>query len=389
MASEISIPSLGGATEALAVNSNGSVIYVTGSSVSARAVDGEAFRATWDGTQIQNLALGYIPGGQSPNPVFQSLGVAVNRNGVVAGSSDQGRAIFEYDQAMVSAGEMIDGAVVYGISDDRVKVGIDADGVIWEANQTRRPVSNPYDDIEYVYGVSPDHSVIAGSGYVFGAGGYSVEKLMWWTYDGTAHEVLDNEGHFIDGRLTSATNGDVGYLVGRSNPSTEGDLLHIQSTNQTLHIVDWFESLSGQSLPAETSVWGPEIAYDAASGRVAIISGGYLFTANINNHPPVAQADAYTTPVNVPLVVNAPGVLGNDTDDGLGTVARCWSRDLATARWNCTTTAVSRTRRRPDSIVRIRSRTRPTTGTTTATSSRSISPWTRRTPGTTDCCRAT
>ena len=34
VSNELTIPSLGGATEALAVNSNGSVVYMTGSSVS-------------------------------------------------------------------------------------------------------------------------------------------------------------------------------------------------------------------------------------------------------------------------------------------------------------------------------------------------------------------
>jgi hypothetical protein len=321
VSNNLTIPSLspGGATEAFAVNSNGSVVYMTGYSVSPQAPDyGEAYRATWDGNQIQNIGLGYIPGENSQDPVFRSVGVAVNSSGVVAGSSDAGRAIFEYDQQMVDAGELVDGGVIYGISDDRVKAGIDVTGVVWEAdNQTRRAVTDPYGDGVYVFGVSPDHSALLGSGFIFGVGGYSIEKLMWWTYDGAVHVVEDGQGKPIDGRLTSGTNTDVGYYVGRSNPPADGDLLHIESTNQTLRIVDWFESLSGLDLPAETSVWGPEITYDYDSGQVAIISGGYLFTAKIwdDNQPPVAQGDSYATPVGVALTVDAPGVLANDTDD--------------------------------------------------------------------------
>ena len=219
----LTIPSLGGKTEVLAVNSNGSVIYMTGYSVSDDADAGEAYRAIWDGTQIQSTALGYLPGENSLDPVFQSIGIAVNRNGVVAGSSDNGLAIFEYDQAMVRAGEMIDGAIIYGISDDRVKVGIDITGVIWEDDNSHAAGgADPYGDGVYVFGVSPDHSVVAGSSFVFGVGGYSIEKLMWWDYDGTARIVQDDEGNFFDGRLTSATNSDVGYHVGRSNPPAAG-----------------------------------------------------------------------------------------------------------------------------------------------------------------------
>jgi hypothetical protein len=319
--SALTIPTLGGATTALAVNSNDQVVYMTGYSVTDEAVNGEAFRAVWDGSQMQILGLGSIPAEGSVDPEYQSMGVAVNRNGVVAGMSDNGRALFEYDQAMVPVGELIDGAVVYGISNDRVKAGIDITGVVWEPdNATRREVGDPYNDGTYVFGISPDSSVIVGSAFIFGVGGYFIEKLMWWDYDGTAHVVQTNEGGFIDGRLTGATNSDVGYLVGRSNPPTQGDLLHIRSTNDTLKIVDWFESLSGQEIPAETSDWGPEITYDADTGRVAIISGGYLFTTIIENQAPVAVADAYTALVDVPLNVAAPGVLVNDSDDGIGTM---------------------------------------------------------------------
>ena len=83
----------------------------------------------------------------------------------------------------------------------------------------------------------------------------------------------------------------MGYYVAQAPVTSPGDLLHIESTNQTLRIVDWFESLSGLELPAETSEGGPQISYDYDSGQVAIVSGGYLFTVKIwdDNQPPVAQ----------------------------------------------------------------------------------------------------
>jgi len=318
VADAVTIPALGsGKTEVLAVNSNDTVVYMTGSSVSPDAPTGEAFRAIWDGTQITNMGLGYIPGGGSEH-VAQSMGTAVTPNGLVAGLSDNGHAIFQYDSAMVSAGPIVDGAVIYDISDDGVKVGIDIKGVIWEAdNTTRREVVDFYGDGTYVFSVSPDHGVLVGSTFVFGVGGYFIEKLMWWDYDGTHHVIYDDQGHFIDGRLTSATNADVGYYVGAANPPSLGDILHIRSTNETVQVVDWFESLSGQSLPPQSSTWGPEIAYDYDTGTVAIISGGYLYLAQIwdSNQAPVSAADTYNTAVDIPLTVDAPGVLQNDTDD--------------------------------------------------------------------------
>ncbi len=108
---DMKIPSLngqaGGKTVASAVSSDGSAVYVTGNSLSPRAsVHGEAYRAVWDGNQMTNVGLGSIPGVYSQNPVYQSFGYAVNAHGVVAGISDQGRAIFEYDQAMVHVAEL-------------------------------------------------------------------------------------------------------------------------------------------------------------------------------------------------------------------------------------------------------------------------------------------
>lgn len=325
----LTVPSLGGATQTLAVNSNGTQIYVTGFSDSPAAPSlGEAFRAVWDGSVIATQPLGSIPGLDSPTPVFQSVGVGVTTGGVVTGTSDQGQAIFEYDQSMVRAGEIARG-LVYGISEDRVKVGMDGvEGLvasfIWEADGTRRVLQDPSGNGAFAFGISPDHGVIVGSGILGGSGGSSFEKAFWWDYDtATVHIVSDATDVPIDGRLTSATNADVGYLVGQSEPTSPtpaGDLIHNLATNETEKIVDWFERYSAVSVPAETSGWGPEVVYDDGTGTLAIISGGHLFAVKIqeDNLPPVAVDDTFTTPTNVPLVVSAPGVLGNDTDDGAG-----------------------------------------------------------------------
>ncbi len=126
---DMKIPSLngpaGGKTVASAVSSDGSVVYVTGNSMSSRAsVYGEAYRAVWDGNQITNVGLGSIPGVNSQNPVYQSYGYARSTPMVwLLDRPMQDRAIFEYDQEMVHAGDVDSSGVILGISDDRVKVG--------------------------------------------------------------------------------------------------------------------------------------------------------------------------------------------------------------------------------------------------------------------------
>ena len=114
---------------------------------------------------------------------------------MVAGESDAGRAVFEYDQAMVHAGDVDGAGVILGISDDRVKVGINNDGVVWEAdNQTRRAVEDPAGNGTLLFAISPDHSRLLGSSNVLGDGSTSPEKLTWWTYDGVATLVQDADG---------------------------------------------------------------------------------------------------------------------------------------------------------------------------------------------------
>jgi hypothetical protein len=267
--------------------------------------------------------------------VFESRGFAVNAKGVVAGSSDLGRAIFEYEQQMVHAGDLDSNGVVLGISDDRVKVGVSISANIWEADNTKRwKAPDPIGDGILVFAVSPDHSRLLGSGTILGSGGDPIEKLFWWEYarDGhiVAHVVDDGRGNPIDGRFTSGTNSDVGYHVAVSNSTETGDLLHIEGTNQTVKIADWFNSFMAPEdpkIPSVTSKSGPEIAFDYESGQIAVIAGGYLLTVKITDNllPPVAHEDAYLspvndidTPVNESLNVAAPGVLDNDTDDGIG-----------------------------------------------------------------------
>ncbi|HXG10152.1 MAG TPA: cadherin-like domain-containing protein [Gemmataceae bacterium] len=44
------------------------------------------------------------------------------------------------------------------------------------------------------------------------------------------------------------------------------------------------------------------------------VLGRYVFEVHDINHPPVAVSDSYTVDEDTPLQVNAPGVLGNDSD---------------------------------------------------------------------------
>ncbi len=54
--------------------------------------------------------------------------------------------------------------------------------------------------------------------------------------------------------------------------------------------------------------------YTASDGELSSSAATVTITVNPVNDAPVAAADAYATPEDVPLVVGAPGVLSNDTD---------------------------------------------------------------------------
>ena len=126
--------------------------------------------------------------------------------------------------------------------------------------------------------------------------------------------VQDSSGNYIEGQFAGGTNADVGYYVADGAESSPGDLLYMEHTGETLPIVDWFQSFSGVELDPQSSTYGPDIAYDADAGVMAIVSGSHAFLVKINQ-PPVAVDDSYEAEENVPLVVEAPGVLENDVDD--------------------------------------------------------------------------
>ncbi len=319
VASSQLIPTLGGKTRVDDINTDGTTLFMTGYSVSANApVFGEAYRATYDGSSFDTVGLGVLAGAGGTSTVQASEGLAVNASGVVAGTSDAARAVFEYDQSLVSAGSVTNVGVIFGISDDRVKVGISSVGTVWEAdNTTRRAVTDPTGRGTGLYGISPDSSRLFGSSDVVDqVAGTVSEKLTWWTYDGTPTLVQDGEGNLIDGRFTDGTNSDIGYYVAVGESIDPGDLLHIEQTNETVRIEEWFEAISGQDLAALESFWGPELAYDYVNGVVAIVSGSHALVVKINNEP-FAADDSYVMAENTTLEVTAPGVLGNDVwEDG-------------------------------------------------------------------------
>ena len=309
----------------------------------------------------------------SVDPVFQSVGYAVNSTVWWVDRRTTTAQSFEYDQEMVSAGHPSGLALLLGISDDRVKVGVqiivNISGVVWEAdNQSSRFVEDTYGDGTLLLAISPDHSRLVGTTTeVLGSG--STEYLTWWTYAGDATLVEDAAGNPIDGRFTSGTNADVGYLVGQAGEAASGDLLHIESTNQTVPVVDWFESLSGQDLPAETSEWGPEITYDSASGQVAIISGGYLFIAKIYDVEATCGAGRRVHDARERAAgCGRSGCVGQRHRQLGHAACRVGERAGRMARSTSTTTAASPTLRRPASTARMPLPTKPTTGTTTAMS---------------------
>lgn len=54
--------------------------------------------------------------------------------------------------------------------------------------------------------------------------------------------------------------------------------------------------------------------YQASNGVSRSLVATVTITVNATNQPPVANDDSYTTDVDTPLTVSAPGVLANDTD---------------------------------------------------------------------------
>ncbi|MGB0087917.1 MAG: cadherin-like domain-containing protein, partial [Planifilum fulgidum] len=54
--------------------------------------------------------------------------------------------------------------------------------------------------------------------------------------------------------------------------------------------------------------------YQASNGVSRSLVATVTITVNATNQPPVANDDSYTTDVDTPLTVPAPGVLANDTD---------------------------------------------------------------------------
>ena len=187
VANDFLVPSLGGSTTVNAISANDEYVFMTGSSVSPASTGfGEAYRATYDGTNLATIGLGFLPGKSGlVDPIPQSEGFAINGNGVVAGLTDAGHAVFEYDQQIVYAGDVEAGfGVIVGISDDRVKVGVTSNGRVWEAdNVTRRAVTDPFGRGTSLLAISPDHSRLLGSVNTL-SNGIATPKLAWWTYDG-------------------------------------------------------------------------------------------------------------------------------------------------------------------------------------------------------------
>src|SRR5690606_40207591 len=69
---------------------------------------------------------------------------------------------------------------------------------------------------------------------------------------------------------------------------------------------DWSSDVCSSDLDTFT--------YQASNGVSRSLVATVTITVNATNQPPVANDDSYTTDVDTPLTVSAPGVLANDTD---------------------------------------------------------------------------
>ena len=300
------------------------------------------------GPRFENVGLGFIAGKNSLAPdrldprAWPSTPVAWWPASPMLG----GRSL-SMTRRWSYAGDVDGAGVILGISDDRVKVGINNDGVVWEAdNQTRRTVEDPAGNGTLLFAISPDHSRLLGSSNVLGDGSTSPEKLTWWTYDGVATLVRGRAVTSSTGASRAARMRTWATTSRRRPMTSPGDLLHIESTNQTLRIVDWFESLSGVELPAETSddrpadrlrlrqrtggdhlgrlpVHGEDLGRQSASRGAR---GRLLNAGRCGAGPWTLQACWRTTPTT-----------------RAARCTPCWSPGLRMAAWNSTTTAASLT----------------------------------------------
>ena len=73
--SDLMIPSLGGATQVNALNSDGTVVYLTGYSVSPRAPSRGGLSRDVGWNDFDNVGLGFIAGKNSEAPIDRSRGL--------------------------------------------------------------------------------------------------------------------------------------------------------------------------------------------------------------------------------------------------------------------------------------------------------------------------
>ena len=117
-----------------------------------------------------------------------------------------------------------------------------------------------------------------------------------------------------------ATNEDVvlnvsapGVLGNDSDPDGDPLTASIQSTTSfgTLNL-----SANGSFTytPSANFSGSDEFTYVASDGRGGTATAAVTLSINPVNDAPVASGETYTTPVGTPLVVAAPGLLGNDAD---------------------------------------------------------------------------
>jgi hypothetical protein len=100
-------------------------------------------------------------------------------------------------------------------------------------------------------------------------------------------------------------------LVNDSDP--DGDLLAISAVSQPQHGLTVFSSLVITYTPAADYTGMDTFTYTASDG-VLTDTATVTITVSATNTVPLAFNDEYTTTQDSPLMIDAPGILGNDTD---------------------------------------------------------------------------
>ena len=150
---------------------------------------------------------------------------------------------------------------------------------------------------------------------------FAMPRTVSVTVDGVAADnpPVAQPDAYATGRNAVLTVGAPGVLANDTDP--DGDpLTATQTSSPTNGSLAWGGDGSFTYTPDPGFVGSDVFSYHADAGAAS--SGDVSVSITVVNSAPLAADDVYSTATSQPLIVSAPGILGNDTDpDGDGLVA--------------------------------------------------------------------